>query len=502
MIVSKKYLLLFSFILALYAFALNEYNNHLIRVENPKNEILNARSLIYNKTVYSIDNVWYVSQIKNYLQGNGFTVNPKKYNYTVRRTPVYPLFYGLHYIAFGEESSCFYIRFSQILIYILATIALFYAAFNFTNSKKVALIAAVLYGFNPSLVSFLYYTITEALSPSLVCFLLYFLSLCKKYNRKKDWILAGLFFAIGSLCRPTIFFSSVGILFFILYANRKSFRNILMSGLLFAVGAGIFFVPHTVRNYIVTKGDFILLEKYYGDPMEYGMSNIELRKWIACWMNPADYSSEVISNNMILAICCDSSKTKEMVLESEMQRLPDRALLANTKDDIRNAYAALYDFYKEKDLKISKARTDSLEKICLQKIIPLQNEFIKKAPLQYYFVTPILFVKSVIMQSNSAQLVFLDNYKGNYLKVGLKLLLYLLNIYLFVALIGCLFFIKRHVEVYEIVLLFMLINFLYIMFVIKYFEVRYLIPLFPGMYVLGAIFLMEIIHRLKQRLHF
>lgn len=502
MILSKKYLLLSSFILALYTFALNEYNNHLIRKINPENNTKNARSLVYNSAVYSIDNVWYVSQIKNYLHGKGFTVDPEKYNYTVRRTPVYPVFYGIHYMFFGEKASYFYIRFSQILIYLLATIALFFAAFNFTNSKKIALIVAVLYGFNPSIVSFLYYTITEALSPSLVCFLLYFLSLCKKYNRKKDWILAGLFFAIGSLCRPTIFFISVGVLFFILYSNRKSVRNIFVSGLLFAFGAGILFVPYTIRNYIVTKGDFILLEKYYGDPMEYGMPNIALRHWIACWMNPADYSSEIISNNMMDAICCDSTKTKEILINQEIQRLPERALIVNNKDDIRNAYTALYDYYDAKNLSQKSSKTDSLEKISMQKISFLRTEFIQKAPLQYYFITPILYVKSIVMQSNSSQLVFLENYKENYLKTGLKLVLYLLNVYLFLALISGLFLTRNHVDIYSIILLFILTNFLYIIFSLKYFEVRYLIPLFPGMYILGSIFFTEIFDKLKQRLHF
>lgn len=501
MIISKKYLLFSSLILTLYAFLLCEYNNHLIRKANPENIVLNARSLVNNSTIYSIDNIWYVSQIKNYINGNGFTVDPEKYNYSVRRTPVYPVFYGLHYIIFGEENSYFYIRFTQIIIYVLAAIALFFATFNFTNNKKIAFLSAVLFGFNPSLAAYLYYTVTEALSPSIICFLLYFLSLCNKYNRKRDWILAGLFFAIGALCRPTIFFLSTGILFFIFFVNGKFIRNSIASFSFFLLGAGIFFVPHVIRNYLITK-EFILLEKYYGDPMEYGMPNIELRKWIACWMNPADYTSEIISNNMIYVICCDSTKTKEIVIKDEMQRLPERALLVNKKTDVENAYLTLFDYYKAKNESPKTARVDSLEKKSILKISHLREEFIQKAPFQYYFTTPILFIKSVIMQSNSSQLVFLDNYKENKFKYGLKLAFYLLNIYLFIALFGFLFFIKRHIAVYGMIALFILTNFLYIIFVLKYFEARYLIPLFPCLYLLGSIFFLEIFSRLKHRLHF
>lgn len=500
MIVSKKYLLLASFILALYVLSINEYNNYLIRRNNTENNIKNARSLLYNSSVYSIDNVWYVSQIKNYLNGSGFTVNPEKNNYSVRRTPVYPLFYGLHYIIFGEAGSYYYIRFTQLLIYILATIALFYAVYNFTEDKKIALGCTLLYGFNPSLVSFLYYTITEAVSPSLVCFIVYFLSLCKKYDRKKDWIFAGLFFAIGALCRPSIFFLSIGILFFIFYINRKSVRNIFWSILYFILGASILFAPHVIRNYRNAK-EFILLEKYYGDPMDYGMPNIELRNWISCWMNPADYTSETISNNMINAISFDTSKTKEMVLKDEMQKLPARGLLANSKSSIKDAYSSLFDYYNIKIHSHNQKEIDSTEKISRLKFTALRSEFICKTPIQYYIVTPLLFLKSVVIQSNSSQLVFLDNYKESCLKIGFKILLLLLNIYLFISLAVCLIFFRKYTAIYGLTILFVLVNFLYIIYILKYFEARYLIPLFPCLYIAGIIFFIEIIGRLKKRLY-
>ena len=502
MIISKKQVLLASIIIAIYALALNEWNVSLIKKDNPANATKNARSIVHNSAIFCIDNIWYVSQIKNYLNGNGFTVNPKMHNYTVRRTPAYPLFYGLHYSLFGEDKSYFFIRFTQILIYILATFALFFAGFNFTADKRIAFFCAVLFAFSPTLVAFLYYTVTEAVSPSLVCFLLYYLSLCKINNRKRDWFLVGVFFAIGSLCRPTIFFFGGSVFFALIIYSQQIFRKVIINGLFFCLGAGVFFIPYTIRNYIVTKGDFILLEKYYGDPMDYGMPNIELRKWISCWMNPADYSSEIISNNMLSAICCDTTKAKEMVIENEIKRLPVRAFLVNNESAIKEVYNALYDYYQAKTNQASSAKIDSFEKICTLKISFLRRDFIQKAPLQYYIITPLLIVKSVIMQSNSSQLVFLDNYKGNYLKYGLKMILYFLNIYLFMAMIGGLAFIRKYSSIYWIVVLFILSNFIYIIFVIKYFEVRYLIPLFPCLYIAGAIFFVEMGTQIKKRLGF
>ena len=242
---NKKILIAF-IIVIVYAIALNEWNIHSIRKINPSGEILNARLLVYNSAIYSVDNEWYLPQIKNFIAGNGFTSNVNREHYDVRRTPVYPIFYGFHYLIFGEKNSFYFIRFTQILIFALATLALYFATFNFTKNKKIAILAASIFGFNPTLVSYLYFTITEALSPALVCFVLYFLSKSFVKNNKKNWFLTGLFFAIASLCRPAIFFFAPALFFAIIYINRSTFKRILLSGFIVALGVITLFLPHVI----------------------------------------------------------------------------------------------------------------------------------------------------------------------------------------------------------------------------------------------------------------
>ena len=53
--------------------------------------------ILYGATLDSPDNAWYLNQIKNYLDGLGFTIDPLDPIYSVRRTPGYPIFYGIHY---------------------------------------------------------------------------------------------------------------------------------------------------------------------------------------------------------------------------------------------------------------------------------------------------------------------------------------------------------------------------------------------------------------------
>jgi 4-amino-4-deoxy-L-arabinose transferase-like glycosyltransferase len=496
----KKYTLIAFLIIVAYAFILNEWNIRCIRTHNPQNKEINSRSLVYNAAIYSVDNVWYLPQIKFFLAGKGFTSNPNKVNYGVRRTPVYPIFYGVHYIIFGEKGSFYFIRFTQILLFAWACIALFVATFNFTKNKKTAIITACLFAFNPTLVSYLYYTITEAVSPALVCFLLYFLSRCFIDNSKKNWFFLGVIFAIGSLCRTTIFFFIIPLFIFGIYQNKKSIKLLLTSSLFFIFGAGILFIPNTIRNYIVTKGDFVLLEKYYGDPMDYGMPNIELRSWISCWTNPADYSSEVISNTMLIAIAFNSNDTKEKIIEKLMSDLPPRATIANKKEDIKIAYESLYDYYLAINKEVDSIELKKLEAISLVKMRELKSVFILHAPLQYYIITPLLFFKSIIFQSNAATLALLDNYQKSNIQKTIKIILYLLNVFLFISIIGASFYSRNYITLYLVCILFIATNFLYITFIIKCFEVRYLIPVFPSMYILCAIFYSEILCKRQLKL--
>lgn len=503
MVISKKSGFLFFFVLLIYILCVNLYNVHIIKKNNPKNIEDNCKSLVYNSTIYSVDNYWYVHQMKNFINGKGFTIDPNKAHYDVRRTPVYPLFYGIHYLAFGEDGSYKYIRVTQILLFILATFALLQAAYHFTQKKSIAIITACLFGFNPLFVVYLFYTITEGISPALMCFMLYFISLGYRYNRKKDWFFAGLFFALGCLCRPAIFFLAPSFLFLIVYKNRKKVNDIIIYSLFSFFGAAVLFAPHVIRNYCVSK-DFILLEKYYGDPMDYGMPNIALRYWITCWINPADYTSEAISNKMLQNINnSTSSIPKSVLIEQELERLPKQAFLANSRDEIKDAYGSLYDYYNIKLSGIStKKSIDSSEAIAQQKMEHLRNKFIQNKPFQFYIIRPMLFLKSLILQSNSYILIFLDDYQNNIVKWIAKLVLYLLNIYLFAALFLALIFIKKYKPVTIFAFLFLFLHLIYLIFIIEYFEARYLIPIFPLMYIVAGIFTVECLGKIKAKLNF
>src|SRR6187200_79492 len=91
---NKKFLLLLILSSAVFNFSFLEYNNYLIRKDNPTNIEINAKSLAYGQTVFSVDNEYYITPVENFLNGNGWKrgVGVSKGDY-FRRVPGYSIVY-------------------------------------------------------------------------------------------------------------------------------------------------------------------------------------------------------------------------------------------------------------------------------------------------------------------------------------------------------------------------------------------------------------------------
>ena len=160
------FIFIISFCFAVFANLANIHVTHLMYGSND--------GVLYGSTLSSPDNAWYLNQIKNYLNGFGFTIDPLDPIYAVRRTPGYPLFYGLHYILFGESGAHKVIPYTQTFLHALAAVYFFKTSKLLFSNSKVAFLSALLYGLSPFIVSFLFMTITESLFPAMIVFALYF----------------------------------------------------------------------------------------------------------------------------------------------------------------------------------------------------------------------------------------------------------------------------------------------------------------------------------------
>lgn len=246
------------------------------------------------------------------------------------------------------------------------------------------------------------FTNAESISTELVCIFIFMLSLCYIHPGKKwIWFLTGISFAITALCRPSNVFLVFTCFFAILHFNRYNIKNILAKGSLFALGALVLFAPWTIRNYKVTNGDFVFLEKYYGDPMDYGMPHIQLRSWVACWINPCNYSVEDLSNKMLVSLTIERDTTKRR--EGDHRQLCRQhatpCFYRQFEEEVREAVAALYDYYKIKTSVPDKKLLAEYEKSAVEKSDRLKSNFIHKSVIDYYLITPLSFVQSIVFRA-------------------------------------------------------------------------------------------------------
>jgi hypothetical protein len=90
---------------------------------------------------------------------------------------------------------------------------------------------------------------------------------------------------------------------------------------------------------------------------------------------------------------------------------------------------------------------DSLEKVSVHSFLNLKTNFIAASWKDYYIITPLLMVKSVVLQSNSGTLVFLDNYEQSFPKKAVKAILLLLSLFSFLCCFSWCFLQEKNFEI-------------------------------------------------------
>lgn len=510
---AKKVVLTLLIVAFLFAVAVNELNLRHIKNVNPTNQLSNMSSTLYGYTIWCVDNGFYLPQIKNSLAGGGFTMDTRNPESTVRRTPVYPLFYGLHYVAFGERYSFFFIRYTQIILHLLAVLLLGQAVFNLTSNRFLATLTAFLYALNPFTVIFLYTTITEGISPALTIFVLFFFSLSVKMQNYKNYFLLGLSIGIALLNRPAVIAIVPPLLLALIIKDklpelltRRTFANFTF----LILGAAVVLMPWTIRNFIITR-DFVPLEKiYYGDSSHYeenwGRGHMAFLDWISCWDNPANTNPLTYVNDVVIAL--KRGEDINHFADNFIEKTPDFVFAVNSKQDVANVLGELNDCFREKNeaykANPSIIRKEASEKFTCEdrvssKFNDLTNEFRAKSSFRYHFITPLIFLKSVVFHSNSYMYAMLNPPDGNFKwwQICVKSAMYLLNLAMFFSVLPFIFLNRKlSLELKVLVTGFTVLILLLPYFYIHYIEVRYLIPCFPALYISLAF----VIHRMLQPL--
>jgi len=448
--------------------------------------------IIYASTLGSPDNDWYLNQIKNYLNGLGFTIDPLDPVYAVRRTPGYPVFYGLHYLLLGESGAHKVIPYTQTFLHALAAVYLFKTAkLLFTNSR-IAFWSGILYGLSPFVVSFLFMTITESFFPAMIVFALYLSVSAYVEKSLLRSLYAGIMMAIVVLISPR---NILLLLFFIpllFYFSNLTRQQVIKINLLILSGFILTMLPWTVRNYLIFD-KFVPLETYYlnhtiGDE---NIKNIALYRWWSTWGSPEGVRLHTAIRNDIYTD--KPYKSIDAFIDHEVPswvyNVENKSHLRKLLIDYQNCIVGNMKLnggrrlrYPEKpdisEYRISAGFDEFTHKICSQ------------YPLRAYLVAPLYIRgKQYVFHSAIHNWRAFDDYRSHPVKSALKALAYSVNILLWLFSAAYLIFTGRLKD--KILLgIVPIISFIYLVY-FRHVEGRYLIQIYPFLYLMSVLFVIE-----------
>jgi 4-amino-4-deoxy-L-arabinose transferase-like glycosyltransferase len=484
----KIIIFLLSFLASFFVGYINrEYIKHI----NPDNKRLNNQSLIYNSTIWNNDNNWYLPQVENFFQGQGYIIDIKNEDTRVRRTPGYSIWYGIHYYFLGKEGAHKIIPITQSILYALAVLSLVISFYYLYEDKKISLfIFLVILITTPNVYGYTFYNITEAIHPAFLCFSFYFYSKWKKHNKYHYLYYSGVLTGIATLVRPTngLFLLCLLLYFFISYLIEKNgFLDLIKKSTFIILGFFTVLSPWVLRNYLV-KNEVIFLEKFYNeDPMGLGKKQLYMSKWLMCWTNPRP---EKICN-----LLRDANMAGDTIEYKSVKQLvngfPIEAFTGTNKDKLINIFIDMQKCFLNPN--------QNCENEVSNQFYLLKSSFVEESPFMYYITAPYFIRgKEFVFQSNSTMFGSLlsDVYLPSIWKKMVKSILYIINITLFLSFfIFTIFYLRKKIEL-TILWLFIFMSFIAIVNLV-HIEARYLLASYPFMSILLGVVIIEIFRKLN-----
>ncbi len=498
---SKKIIYLIVFVSLAIGFSLNEYNLHVIRQNNPANILINAKATLYNETVWSGDNEFYISPPENYLKGKGWRRDPPVGNGSYfRRVPGYSVFYFFFRILFNVPLALKLLKFAQMLLFALSVIYIYKILKLLKFSNVLVAGITFLYGAVPFFSCFAYYTSTESVSPYLAVFYFYFL--LKAFyagDKKLKWnyyLIASLFIGVSILTRPPMALLALSLPLFIYkdYYKEKGFFYFAKKSFLLTATPLLLISAWALRNYLLTK-EFVPLEQAY-HPQTLDRMKPEFEGILAltkCWgeatVGPKDFNSYYIPFQDSVLVNGDTSNVYiENILKAwPVQIINDigqERLAAVLKEHQRALY--LQKPYYDKNIAMPSDYFPLQLKVQSDYHI-LVSEFTKKHLLTYWLKTPFHYFKNMVFHSNTSQLfIFQKEVLGHQFLFVCKCFLFLLNILLYGVMFCNLFLIKDRILKYLFAVT-PLVMLLFFCLIFRQIEQRYMLPVLPLM-VIGLAF--------------
>ncbi len=504
---NKKTAFVIAVFSTLNAFFFNEYNLSLFRKADASN---NTRSLVLNETVFSPDDEYYISPVENYLAGKGWKRSPAVGNGDYfRRVPGYSLVYLVFAKLYGHQTAHHLIKYFQLILFGVSVYCFCFIVFSITKQKLLTIIFSLLFGLVPFFSGWVYYTMTEAITPTLMVFYVFYLLRAYHQNDEKkkllNYVAASFFLGYIILTRPYtgiagLMIAAIVINDYYLKRESKSFLLLLKKTAIISMLPLLMISTWTIRNYILTS-EFVPLEKAF-HPQSLDRMKPEFNGMVSfakCWGEDGSYFNTYEQPLYYRAISGDTSFTYvEQVLNSWPKNIIDEFGYQRLYNIVKEHQRVAFMQKKYYDKNIAMPDQYSPEQIKLQQQYnELINEYKQKHFFSYWIKTPLIYLKRMVVHSNSSNIAFFQKNRDNRIINLIRYKLALLHIIIYSCLFFNLFFMKNDLNK----TLFVYTPLLFVLFftvIHREIEQRYMLPILPVM-LMGVTFTYQIIISSKQK---
>ncbi len=208
----------------------------------------------WDKPLTIVDETHYQQLAENIYKHKEFAMT--KGSPTSMRPPLYPIFLRtIYFLVDGIHLNA--VRIVQIILS-LATIFMVFMLGKKIFNEKIGLLAALVFAVYPSFIFFTHLLLTEVLFTFLFSFFIWYFILFLEKKRFRDIWMAGIFMGLGALTRSILYPFFVIALIFLFISCKGSISQNAKWLILLTIGYVIVVGPWSIRNTILHKRPVIV----------------------------------------------------------------------------------------------------------------------------------------------------------------------------------------------------------------------------------------------------
>ena len=148
--------------------------------------------------------------------------------------------------------------------------------------------------------------------------------------------------------------------------------------------------------------------------------------------------------------------------------------------------------------KIKKWLNFPCEDESFNKFISLKKKYVSEAPFAYYIIQPLTLIKEAIFHSHSTAFGSLNpvNRDFNFIQIFIKSMMYLINVFLFMSVL-IFFLFSKNKPLKFLVLTSVISLIIFFVLIMRSFEVRYFLGVYPLMYISLSYFVLKLINQMN-----